>query len=125
VTALDKAGLVALAERVETLADESQLVRLLEPVAGLLWKDAYSGWVRFLELANVKAWESAAMTLTVGLPWPVNVTMATAYGSASVMPCDGQSTGIHDKRGGHCGYASTPALALTAAAIRAIAAGRP
>jgi hypothetical protein len=55
-------------------------------------------------------------------PFPINVTMATAYGSASVMPNDGHSTGIHDQRGGHAHLGRyDPPRALCAAALRAIA----
>lgn len=61
----------------------------------------------------------AAMGLVPIADWPWNITMATAYGSASVMPCDGKSTGIHDKRGGHSRGAATPVLALCIAALRA------
>ncbi len=66
------------------------------------------------ELADWQAYEGP------GRP-KYNVTMATAHGAASVMPTDGKSTGIHDERAGH-GHAVTPALALTAAALRARAA---
>ena len=119
---IDKVGLVALADRVEALVDESQLVRLLEPVAGLLWKDAYSGWVRFLELANVKAWESAAMTL---VPSGVNRWHLRGIGRNDY-PADIYAATIVTERGEtRDADAVTPALALTAAALRYIAAGRP
>jgi hypothetical protein len=78
------------------------------------------------QLCDSGGFIDAAMTLVPEADWepyggatgPWNVTMATAYGSASVMPTDGKSTGIHDKRGGH-GRAATPALALCAACLRA------
>ncbi len=123
MTALDKAGLVGLAERVEALADESQLVRLLEPVAGLLWKDAYLGWARFLELANVKAWESAAMTL-VPTRWKLRQMNFSA-------PCADDRKWHLNLHGGSegqdcfVGRGSTKELALTAAALRALSAGQP
>ena len=62
----------------------------------------------------------AAMTLvpedTESLPW--NVTTASHYGSASVIPVDGKSTGVCDERTGH-GRAATLPLAICIAAIKA------
>lgn len=65
--------------------------------------------------------DAAMMLVPAPVRWPWNVTMATAYGSASVIPCHGGSYGIHDPCAGHCNGAATPALALTAASLRAIA----
>jgi len=128
--------LLALAERVER-ADQ------LEPIERELLRDEVlraCGW-HTQAIARGTQWRSpkgvafnwlkypdplssidAAMSLVPVAPWPWNVTMATAYGSASVVPCAGESTGIHDKRGGHCHGATAAALAMTAAALRARAA---
>lgn len=66
----------------------------------------------------------AAMTLVPPAErWPWNVTMATFYCSASVIPNHGDSYGVSDPYAGHSqGKAATPILALCAAALRARAA---
>lgn len=71
----------------------------------------------------------AAMTLVpTTAPWTpyrdtkdlYNIVIASAYGHVNIMPTDGASTGIHDKRRGEASAATLP-LALTAAALRACA----
>lgn len=53
----------------------------------------------------------------LGSGW--NYTMAAAYGRFSIIPNDGKSTGIHDKRCGH-GNGSTIPLSILSALLKAL-----
>jgi hypothetical protein len=90
-------------------------------------------WYQFIEPDDWDTWEAPTYTASVdaalalvercGFPlgegkW--NYTMAAAYGSFSIMPNDPQSTGIHDKRGGHARGAPTIPLSIIVALLSAI-----
>lgn len=81
------------------------------------WTDEYTEWQarqsRFYELLDAEAFESAAMTLVPeGLEWGVGFEMGR--GTAFTNKADGSSFS-------HDWVAATPALALCASALRAIA----
>lgn len=65
----------------------------------------------------------AALSLVDRCGFPLrqwNYTMAAAYGSFSIIPNDGESTGIHDKRCGHAHGAATIPIAILSALLAAL-----
>lgn len=99
-----------IVENVKSLAHDEENIRMTEARRGHLFLSHIPPFTASLD---------AAMTLVPPSDrWPWNITMATFYGSASVIPCHGGSYGINDPHAGH-GRAATPALALCAAALRA------
>ncbi len=146
VTALDKAGMVALADRVEALtgpcretgAEIYLALHLPNWRDGEPWK-ATNGWFkkncaedaiayffhdgmggRSVTVKPYTASLDAAITLVPeGSVWTLEGGDSNSRGIAWVRNMDGDTVSEVNS------HAATPALALTAAALRAIAAGRP
>jgi len=139
MTALDKAGLVALADRVEALAKEcGQTDREIFAALGTHVfekrdRDKKAWWYpvddskwspridEYLKIPRFTASLDAAMTLVPKRSWTRFDVWPEDFGAstASVYLIG------RDIEGGFSARAATPALALTAAALRAIAAGQP
>lgn len=60
-----------------------------------------------------------AMTLVPEVQWTWGIVVHSVPPSARVTPRDGQSTGIHDPRAGHCDKAATVPLAICIAILKA------
>jgi hypothetical protein len=117
-------ALIALAERVEAASADEQATLLIEAFDLIDWrsKPGAAGsvrynprWFKFDKMIRAEAYESAAMMLV-----PEGMGYGVADPKNGVRPSglifDGQGLAIERR-------AATPSLALTAAALRARAAG--
>jgi hypothetical protein len=122
---MTKAEIIALTERCEgaTAEEQRDLLILAAQTLRPEWfkmgkptKDI-EAFVRWCAKVDAEAYESAAMTLVPGnaLTWHVGKHLKTGEGQAYIL--------APGRRDPHYVVATTPALALTSASLRAIAEG--